>query len=179
MRLADETQAFTSQLLSRESKKFLARLKPVRAFELDGTQCVACHASPSNPLYHYLPEGASAPVWESEIVAAGHPQVLFLGHTHLPMKTQFQRTLVVNPGSVGQPKHGDPRAAYAVWEDGNIMLRRVTYNVEETIRGYNGLNVDPHVLNMLTTILRTGSDPPSEHFGGKTDHGLTGRESIS
>jgi putative phosphoesterase len=172
-RLAEETQAFTNRLLPQESKDFLARLKPSRAFQLEGAKCLACHASPIDPLYHYLPETAPVSLWESEIIAAHQPDFLFLGHTHLPMKMHLRRTLVVNPGSVGQPKHGDPLAAYAVWENGEVGLRRVGYNVEETIRGFEGRGVEPHVLNSLITVLRTGGELPSEqiHHTEKAHHG--------
>lgn len=48
---------------------------------------------------------------------------VLVGHTHLPLHLRFQRTQVLNPGSVGQPKDGDPRAAYAVIEDGEARTR--------------------------------------------------------
>jgi putative phosphoesterase len=164
MRLADETQLFTSRLLTPELKRFLANLKPMRTFKLEGAKCVACHASPTDPLYHYLPESAATTVWESELLAAHHPDLLFLGHTHVPIKAHFRRTLVVNPGSVGQPKHGDPDAAYAVWQDGEVALQRVKYDVEETIRGYANRGLEPHALNLLIEALRTGCGLPLEHF---------------
>jgi hypothetical protein len=74
--------------------------------------------------------------------------------------TQFQRTLVVNPGSVGQPKHGDPRAAYAVWTDGVVSLHRTAYDVEQTIRAFAGLTLEPQVVRSLSEVLRTGGNPP-------------------
>ena len=142
-------------------KKFLASLKPLRPLQLGGAKCVACHATPSDPLFHYMTEQSALTLWESELVQAGHPDFLFVGHTHVPMKTQFQRTLVVNPGSVGQPKHGDPRAAYAVWEDGGVNLRRAEYDVEKTIRAYEGLGMDAHIVQSLCAGLRTGGDLPT------------------
>lgn len=102
--------------------------------------------------------------WESELLVANEPDFLFLGHTHLPMKTRFRRTLVVNPGSVGQPKHGDPRAAYAVWENGEVALCRIDYDFEETIWAYKGLGLEAGVLHSLSETLRTGGDLPVEHF---------------
>ncbi len=42
------------------------------------------------------------------------------------MKTLFRRTLVVDPGSVGQPKDEDLHAAYAIWDDGEIRINRDT-----------------------------------------------------
>ena len=40
---------------------------------------------------------------------------------------------VLNPGSVGQPRNGDPRAAYAIIDDQRVELKRVEYPVEETV----------------------------------------------
>jgi hypothetical protein len=42
--------------------------------------------------------------------------------------------LVINPGSIGQPRDGDPRASYAIIEDYKVELRRAEYPVEETVR---------------------------------------------
>jgi predicted phosphodiesterase len=160
--LAEATQQISERLLTREMKQFLAELQPLHHFELGGARCVACHAIPNDPLYGYLSETAAAPLWESEVVSAGLPNFLFLGHTHVPMKTRLMKTLLVNPGSVGQPQHGDPRAAYAVWEDGEVTLRRAAYDVKETIRAYDGL--EPHALHSLIELLRTGEGPPVQHF---------------
>jgi putative phosphoesterase len=157
---ADATQQVSSRALTGLMKKYLAALEPAQSFRLDGAKCMACHASPSDPLYHYLTEKSALTIWESELVRAGYPDYLFMGHTHLPMKTQFQRTLVVNPGSVGQPKHGDSRAAYALWEDGRVTLHRVAYDVEKTVRAYNGLGLEPHLVDALCAVLRTGGDLP-------------------
>jgi len=163
--LADATQSISRRLLTTDMKQFLKRLQPLHRFELDGAKCVACHAIPKDPLYGFLPETASATLWESEVVTAGLPNFLFLGHTHLPMKTRLMKTLIVNPGSVGLPQHGDPQAAYAIWEDGEVTLRRAVYDVEETIRAYDALSLEPHALRQLTEMLRTGQGLPMEHFG--------------
>jgi len=135
-------------------------LQPLQRFKLDEIMCVACHAVPSDPLYTYLPETASVPLWESELNGIGYPDFLFIGHTHKPTKTRFRRTLVVNPGSVGQPKDGDPRAAYAIWKDGEVTLCRAAYDVEETIRAYRSTRLDPQMVDALAEVLRTGGHLP-------------------
>jgi diadenosine tetraphosphatase ApaH/serine/threonine PP2A family protein phosphatase/NTP pyrophosphatase (non-canonical NTP hydrolase) len=127
---------------------------------LDNAICIACHAVPSEPLYEYFPQNSPVTLWESELNAVNYPDFLFVGHTHLPTKTQFRRTLIVNPGSVGQPKDGDPRAAYAVWEDGEVSLRRAEYDVEQTIRAYRGTRLEPHIVDVLAEVLRTGGHLP-------------------
>ncbi|MGD0537810.1 MAG: metallophosphoesterase family protein [Verrucomicrobiota bacterium] len=158
--LAAATQAVSARLLSPELKRFLATLEPLQRFQLGEAVFAACHAIPSDPLYHYLPENSPITLWESELNTVGYPDFLLLGHTHVPMKTRFRRTLVVNPGSVGQPRHGDPNAAYAIWVDGEVVLRRAPYKVEQTIRAYDGLGLDRQTVEVLGEVLRTGGHLP-------------------
>ncbi|WP_436346258.1 metallophosphoesterase family protein [Natronorubrum sp. FCH18a] len=58
--------------------------------------------------------------------------VLVLGHTHVQGVEQFAEGIVLNPGSVGQPRDGDPRAGYAVvdLEALTVETRRVEYDIE-------------------------------------------------
>jgi predicted phosphodiesterase len=158
--LAQATREFTSEMLAQEFKNFLAGITIRSEFELDGARCAACHASPTYPIFGQLCAESPAGVWESELTFAGWPDFLFLGHTHLPMKKRFGNTLVVNPGSVGRPKHGNPQAAYAVWEDGEVTLRSVLYDVDETIRAYQGLGVDEPTLRVLYAGLLLGEEVP-------------------
>ena len=65
----------------------------------------------------------------------GEEDVLVLGHTHVQHNERYDAGVVVNPGSVGQPRDGDPRAAYAVLDlDGlQVEERRVEYDVDEVV----------------------------------------------
>ena len=76
------------------------------------------------------------------------------------MKAHFRRTPVVKPGSVGHAKHGDPRAAYAVWQDGEVALRRAAYDIEETVRAYGGTRLEAADVAALVHVLRTGGNLP-------------------
>lgn len=57
---------------------------------------------------------------------------LILGHTHIQHKTTIDGKLIVNPGSVGQPRDSDPTAAYAVLDTGRntVALRRTAYDID-------------------------------------------------
>ena len=57
-----------------------------------------------------------------------------VGHTHQPYVLEVGGKLVINPGSVGQPRDGDPRASYAIIDDFKVELKRIEYPVEETVR---------------------------------------------
>ena len=57
--------------------------------------------------------------------------MLFLGHSHVSFKLTKASRVIINPGSVGQPRNGIPDAQYAIFKDGNIEFRRVSYDIEE------------------------------------------------
>ena len=162
-RTAEAVQLATSHLLTSEMKRFLGDLQAVQRFGTCGFSCVACHALPSDPLYGLLANQDAFGLWESEINTAGHPDILFVGHTHVPLKVQFQRTLVVNPGSVGLPRDGDPRASYAIWQEDTVHLRKVPYAIDETIRAFAGLDMDESMRQRLLADLNTGGRV--EHSG--------------
>ena len=62
-----------------------------------------------------------------------------------------------DPGSVGQPRDGDPRASYAVIEDGDVQLRRAAYDIERTVRDLGALGLPHDVTDQLSAILRAGA----------------------
>lgn len=65
------------------------------------------------------------------------------------------RVTVANAGSLGLPTDGDPRASYAVIEDGEVRLERFAYPIEETVRAIEGA-FDPPTVGFLSRVLRTG-----------------------
>lgn len=160
--LAAVTQKHCLRVLTEGRRSFLCELWPQRTLALDGRSCVACHAVPSDPRFEYLTFDADVARWSEQIAQVHSPSFLFVGHTHLPGKRQIGNTLVVNSGSVGQPKDGDARAAYAIWEDGEIALRRVAYDVEETIRAYAATPFSQDVIAALAHVLRTGGALPEK-----------------
>jgi predicted phosphodiesterase len=89
-----------------------------------GTRFV--HASPVADTRSFLPEPADD---EAELLAGVTAERLVFGHTHLPFRRTAGPTELVNPGSVGMPFDGDPRAAFAlVHPDGAVEHRRVGYD---------------------------------------------------
>lgn len=155
MREASEaTRDFTRQALDDADVDFLL-LRPLHEeVSLEGLKLHLVHATPSDPLYTYLPPTQTVR-WASELEQVD-ADLLLVGHTHLPMILRVGRKLIVNPGSVGQPRDGDPRAAYAVIEDGEPRLERVAYDVSKTIQGLESRDLPESVLEDLSNLLRTG-----------------------
>lgn len=153
--IAAATQRFTANLLDPSAKGYLAGLPASQTSSLGYARCYLCHAIPSDPLYGYLQSKDSRSKWENEIKAAGSPDYLLVGHTHVPRFSMINSTIVINPGSVGQPKDGDPNASYALWDNGEVHLRRASYDVQSVARDLATLTSEP-VANQLSNILASG-----------------------
>jgi putative phosphoesterase len=163
--LAAVTQAFCLEVLSLEMLDFLRGLNPALTFRLAGRRFFACHATPGEPLFRYM--HTSSEDLKPEVEIAGSPDFLLLGHTHLPFIKSIAGTTVVNPGSVGQPKDGRASAAYAVWQDGHVQLRRTAYPIEDAVRAYAQTPLGSSEVECLTTVLRTGGRlPPFPNSNG-------------
>jgi len=152
--MAATTQEFTATQLAKDEKEFLAGLPISQALERDRKRIYICHAKPSDPLYGYCP--ADSPHWEDEIRSI-KADVLIVGHTHTPFTRQIGGTLVVNPGSLGQPKTGKSDACYAIWQDGVIQLKQYPYPVERTVERIQAMPWTETIRRDLITVLQTGS----------------------
>jgi putative phosphoesterase len=107
---------------------YLIGLPRVRTARFGGAAFEVLHATPIDPLYDYCLTPKVSDAEFRRIVDGVDVDVLVVGHTHLPFVRRRESLCVVNPGSVGQPLDGDPRASYAVWHDGAIELHRVEYD---------------------------------------------------
>ncbi len=146
---AAEAAAWTAERLAGASRAFLADL-PER--QLQGGVTLV-HGSPRDPIWEYVLD----PWVARECFQHFETRLCFFGHTHVPaLYTQRHAPLpqqpfgrvrgestvelhpgdryLLNPGSVGQPRDGDPRAAYLVWEPDTRVAtwRRVDYDVATT-----------------------------------------------
>jgi predicted phosphodiesterase len=85
-----------------------------------------CHGSPASDVRSFLPEPADD---EAELLDGVTAARLIFGHTHLPFERTANGISLLNPGSVGMPFDGDPRAGYALLhDDGTVERRRVAYD---------------------------------------------------
>ncbi len=155
-RMAEETQRYTMVVLDEQRKRYLRELPLTTIREVAGVRFHLSHSLPSDPLYPYC--GPDSDRWLRE---ASHldAEILLTGHTHVPFMREAAGRMIVNPGSVGQPKHGLPRASYAVYEDGRIELRSATYEPETTVRKLLALPLSLEVREQLAEVLRTGRIP--------------------
>lgn len=153
--LSNAGKIFTKAVLNAGEKDFLGNLPTSLHLETEGKRFVLSHGSPGGDMYKYLRPDVSDEHMKSELKDV-RADIVFIGHTHLPMVREIDGVTVVNPGSVGQPRDGVPMASYAVWEDGRIEIKRVHYDIEATVKGLQATNIPSSQVSMLTKILREG-----------------------
>jgi diadenosine tetraphosphatase ApaH/serine/threonine PP2A family protein phosphatase len=144
--------------------EFVARLVEYR--ETDSVLFV--HGSPRRPMHEYLfPDEAELSMTRLMEVFDLLKHVCFVGHTHLPgvFTEQFEfmspsqvghklvigdRKVIINVGSVGQPRDLDPRACYATITGREVRWHRVAYDYKKTMEKILATNVlDAFLANRL------------------------------
>jgi phosphoesterase, MJ0936 family len=126
--MANAGVEYARERLDDEATAWLAEL-PDRRTVADGRVRIV-HGHPDNPDRYTYPREFSPRM-------LGDEDLLVTGHTHVQGSRTFDGGVVMNPGSVGQPRDGDPRAAFAVVDlDADppaVDERRVEYDVERVV----------------------------------------------
>jgi len=139
----------TQELLSSDTLEFINNLKPTLVFQ----GCRLVHGFPPESITTYLFD-----VSQSEFVRAFSDmqgKMCFIGHTHVPEIVGFDghkvsrgplpqglssleegKKYIINAGSVGQPRDGNNRAKYVIWDSSRqtVDLRYVAYDVAITVK---------------------------------------------
>ena len=151
--LTSVTRPLTQERLTAEDRRFLSALPVTRTVTVGDTRFLLVHATPRDPLDEYAV--ADVDFWTRRLQNVD-ANVVCVGHTHHPYVLGVGDKLVINPGSVGQPRDGDPRASYAVIEDNRVELKRVEYDVEATIRTIQESSLPEPGKALLAEVLRSG-----------------------
>ena len=137
---------WTAQQLTPEDVKYLESLPLV----IQKGDFTLVHGSPREPIWEYLMSTSSA----KENFAYFQSYFCLVGHSHVPLAFRYgddgvcsfssfspyaglilgRNRLIINPGGVGQPRDGDPRASYAIYDSERKMVRlyRVPYDIDAT-----------------------------------------------
>jgi putative phosphoesterase len=132
--LGQESVVWTLAHTNRVSKDFMRELPFDLRFGLGEQDVHLVHGSPRK-VNEYLFEDKPTSLYE-RLAGAEDGQVLVFGHTHKPWIHTYGGVLFVNCGSVGKPKDGDPRAAFAILEADergglHASIERVPYDAQE------------------------------------------------
>jgi len=124
--MADAGVRYARDVLSDDHVEWLRELPTERT--CFGERLKLVHGHPDDPNRYTYPGLFSSRLLDDE-------DVLVMGHTHVQAHERYDEGIVMNPGSVGQPRDGDPRAAYAVVDLDSLVVeeRRVEYDIERVV----------------------------------------------
>ena len=122
---------------------------------LDGRRIRVVHGTPDEPLTGrlYPDYRGPDPLW---LPATG--EVLVLGHTHYPMvRGCLGEGLLLNPGSVGQPRDGDPRASWMLLDTDTLAVElvRVAYDHHAAMRELSTMGWNERSIRVLNKLKNT------------------------
>jgi len=151
--LTGVTRELSWQRLGGSEMRWLANLPVTRTVTLDNMRFLLVHATPRDPLDEYAP--GDVEFWQRRLQDV-EAEVVCVGHTHQPYVLEVGDKLVINPGSVGQPRDGDPRASYAIIENQRVELKRIEYPVEDTVQTVLESPLPEPAKALLVEVFRTG-----------------------
>jgi predicted phosphodiesterase len=161
---AARAAAWTARLLTDEGRAYLQGLPE----SIKDVEFTLVHGTLRAPIWEYLLSGEEAGVQldlqETPYSLVGHSHIPFVareGTTSPPLLEYLEdgRTvqlgegrLILNPGGVGQPRDGDPRASYALYDadGGTITLHRVEYDIAQTQRKMRAADLPPWLIERLS-----------------------------
>jgi putative phosphoesterase len=154
--LTRATRPLMWSALGPDERRYLLQLPLTQRLTLGGRRFLLVHGTPRDPLDEYLMMDPKT--WAKRLHNV-EADVVCVGHSHMQFQLGVDGAVVLNPGSVGQPRDGDPRAAYAVIDDDLIELKRQAYPIEETIARIEALCLPNRAKRLLAQSLRLGRLP--------------------
>jgi putative phosphoesterase len=153
---ACETLNYACDMLSQPDREQIDRWPTAASIALGEACFYVTHGTPADPLGGQMNPATCSEsdlhAWFGDIVA----DVIVLGHSHLPAIRKFDGKVIVNPGSLGQPRYGTPDATYAVWEDGQLQIKHLHYDHAATARKLRLIPISPEVIDQLSAVLNSG-----------------------
>ena len=149
-RLGDLSLHWSRAQVTAENKAYLRALLPQVRLQIGAHRLLLVHGSPRR-INEYLYEDRPLPSVQRALEGA-EADVVLCGHTHLPYVRPVGDVLLINDGSVGKPKDGDPRAAYCLLELGERVqatIRRVVYDVAAAAAAVRASGLPAHFAGLL------------------------------
>lgn len=151
MAMGQQSIAWTKANTTEDQKRYLRNLPYKLQREIEGHQVVLVHGSP-DVLNEYLKVDVADEVFQTHL-ASTRADVLLFGHTHKPFHKVLGGKHLINTGSVGKPKHGNPNATYAMLDitraGVSVEIIEVPYDYEAAARAVEATDLPHEYAQML------------------------------
>lgn len=155
---------WTRRRLSTENLTFLQQLDGPTRFEESTKSFLLHHGNFEVDQFPHF-SGRLWPDSKASVFAAlaeRYPESCLLhGHTHVQFEIERAETIFANPGSVGQPRLGQPEACYAILEDGALTYHATEYDVAQTCAAMDELPLAEEYITGWKEAYQTGTLPES------------------
>ena len=149
--LSNITRDWGESILTSEEVGFLRRLPLDNRFSIDGLNFYLVHDPHKEKALRDI-NSYEMREFDSE----NECDFILIGHSHKPFIKRLGSTTVLNPGSAGQPMDFNPRASYAVIENGEATIKRIKYDIERTVRDLEKSSLPKDAIRSLVSILVVG-----------------------
>lgn len=153
------SREYTATILDDGQKQWLGEAQTSVLVDQGSVRIFGCHGAPSNHMYKYLTPHTADEELELE-VGSVDADIICTGHTHQPFIKSFNGRLLVNVGSIGQPRDGIARICYAVIDDGEVEIKRADYDVAAAVEKVGSMPVEAAVRQQLVFLLENAQAPP-------------------
>lgn len=129
----DEVIDWTANEISTNDMEYINELEKELLTKIDNYNIQVVHGSPFDSSEYIYPTDITLELVEK---IDENIDILVWGHTHYPVVTKLNGVLLMNPGSVGQPRDGDWRASYSIFNTstGSIEIKRREYDVGKVVK---------------------------------------------
>jgi putative phosphoesterase len=140
------------KLLDQNRLSWLQSLTKGFFANINGVKIAVYHGSPEYPMTEYVyPSDAERKA--NQLLNQSNADLLILGHTHIPYTVKSGIRVIMNPGSVGQPRDGDSRSSYAIVDvsekDIKVTFRRIEYDIDVVANMIRGLGLPEQFASRL------------------------------
>lgn len=140
---------WTTHTISSQNFNYISELRNTENFRFQEIKITVVHGSPRHMDEYVYPENAVP-----ELLSYVDADVLVMGHTHFQFMKKYPEGMILNPGSVGQPRDANPDSGFAIMDtcSGKLELHRIPYDVEKVMHDIH----EAHLPEQLAFRLQIG-----------------------
>lgn len=146
------SEIYTNYVLKDENREFLKNLPEEIRIRKNNFNFLIVHGSPRK-IDEYLYENGENLL---EITKSFSENVIISGHTHIPYVKKVEDKYFINAGSVGKPKHGNPKSTYVIVdldEEIKVTIEEVSYDYEKML---SDIEKNEYISQKLISMIREG-----------------------
>lgn len=146
------SEIYTNYVLKDENREFLKNLPEEIRIRKNNFNFLIVHGSPRK-IDEYLYENGENLL---EITKSFSENVIISGHTHIPYVKKVEDKYFINAGSVGKPKHGNPKSTYVIVdldEEIKVTIEEASYNYEKMV---SDIEKNEYISQKLISMIREG-----------------------